>query len=41
LLTAVLAVEHRFTLIHYDADFVTAADVLRFDHRWVAPRGTL
>jgi hypothetical protein len=41
LLTAVLAVEHRLTLIHYDADFVTAADVLRFDHRWVAPRGTL
>lgn len=41
LLTAVLAGEHQLTLIHYDADFDVAAEVLPFDHRWVAPRGSL
>jgi predicted nucleic acid-binding protein len=41
LLTAVLASEHRITLVHYDADFDIAADVLDLDHRWVAARGTL
>ncbi len=41
LLTAVLAVTHRLTLIHYDADFDIAAEVLSLDHRWIAPRGTL
>lgn len=41
LLTAVLTGEHRLTLIHYDADFDIAAEVLAFDHRWVAPRGKL
>jgi predicted nucleic acid-binding protein len=41
LLTAVLAAEHRLTLIHYDADFEIAAEVLTFDHRWIAPRGTI
>jgi hypothetical protein len=41
LLTVTLAVEHRLTLVHYDADFDTAATVLSFDHRWVAPRGSL
>ncbi|MGI8868414.1 MAG: PIN domain-containing protein [Mycobacteriales bacterium] len=41
LLTAVLAVEHRLTLVHYDADFDTAAEVINFEHRWVAARGTL
>jgi predicted nucleic acid-binding protein len=41
LLTAVLASEHRITLVHYDADFDTAADVLALDHRWVAARGSL
>jgi predicted nucleic acid-binding protein len=41
LLTAVLAAEHRLTLIHYDADFEIAAEVLAFDHRWIAPRGRI
>jgi predicted nucleic acid-binding protein len=39
--TAVLAAEHRLTLVHYDADFITAAEVLDFQHRWVAPRGMI
>lgn len=41
LLTAVLAVEHQLTLVHYDADFEVAAEVLDFEHRWVAPRGII
>jgi len=41
LLTAVLAGEHRLTLVHYDADFDIASEVMAFDHRWVAPRGSL
>ena len=41
LLTAVLAAGHRLTLIHYDADFEIAAQVLSFDHRWIAPRGSI
>jgi predicted nucleic acid-binding protein len=41
LLTAVLAAEHRLTLVHYDADFDTAAEVIDFEHRWVAQRGTI
>lgn len=41
LLTAVLAHRHRLTLVHYDADFDIAAEVLDFDHRWIVPRGTL
>jgi len=41
LVTAVLAGEHRLTLIHYHADFDVAADVMAVDHRWVAPRGSL
>ena len=41
LLTAVLAGEHHITLVHYDADFDIAAEVLSFDARWVAPRGSL
>lgn len=41
LLTATLAAEHRLTVVHYDADFETAAAVLSFEHRWVAPRGTV
>jgi predicted nucleic acid-binding protein len=40
LLTAVLASEHRITLVHYDFDFDIAAEVLDFEHRWVAARGT-
>lgn len=41
LLTAVLASEHRVTLIHYDSDFDLAAEVLDFNSRWVAVRGNL
>jgi predicted nucleic acid-binding protein len=41
LLTAVLAGEHRVTIVHYDSDFDIAANVLDFDHRWVAPVGSL
>ncbi|MGY1663043.1 PIN domain nuclease [Geodermatophilus sp. SYSU D00705] len=41
LLTAVLAAEHGMTVLHYDADFEIAADVLDFAHRWVLPRGSL
>ena len=41
LLTAVLAAEHGVTIVHYDADFEMAAEVLEFEHRWVAPRGTV
>ncbi len=40
LLTAVLAAEHRMTVLHYDADFEIAAGVLAFEHGWVLPRGT-
>jgi predicted nucleic acid-binding protein len=40
LLTAVLATEHRLTIVHYDADFEIATEVLPFDHRWFLPRGT-
>lgn len=41
LLTAVLASEHRQTVVHYDADFDIAGDVINFQSQWVAPRGTL
>jgi predicted nucleic acid-binding protein len=41
LLTAVIAAEHRLTLVHYDSDFEIAAEVLDLDHRWVASRGSL
>jgi predicted nucleic acid-binding protein len=41
LLTAAIAAEHGIVIIHYDADFDTVADVLDFEHHWVAPRGTL
>ena len=27
--------------VHYDIDFEIAAEVLRLDHRWVLPRGTV
>lgn len=39
LLTAVLAAEHGVTIVHYDADFEIAAEVLAFEHRWVLSRG--
>jgi len=41
LLTAVLAAEHRMTVVHYDGDFEIAAEVVEFQHRWVIPRGTV
>jgi predicted nucleic acid-binding protein len=41
LLTAVLAAQHRMTIVHYDADFEMAAEVLAFEHRWVVPRGSV
>jgi predicted nucleic acid-binding protein len=41
LLTAVLAAEHGLTLVHYDADFDTAAQVLDFQHRWILQRGSV
>lgn len=41
LLTAVVAAEHRATVVHYDQDFEVAAEVVDFTHRWVAPRGSV
>jgi predicted nucleic acid-binding protein len=41
LLTAVLAAHHRLTIVHYDADFEIAAEVLAFEHRWVVPQGSV
>lgn len=41
LLTAVLAGEHQLTLVHYDADFDIAGEVITFNRQWVAQRGSL
>lgn len=41
MLTADTAVKHRLSVLHYDADFETAAEVLDFEHRWVAESGSL
>jgi predicted nucleic acid-binding protein len=41
LLAAVLAATHHLMVVHYDADFETAAAVLTFEHQWVIPRGTV
>lgn len=41
LLTAVLAGKHRLTLVHYDADFDIAGEVITFESQWVAQRGSL
>ena len=41
LLTAVLAAEYGLTIVHYDADFEIAAEVLTFEHRWVVPRASV
>lgn len=38
---ATLADAHDVTLIHYDADFEIAAEVLPFRHQWVLERGTI
>jgi predicted nucleic acid-binding protein len=41
LLTATLAAAHDLTIVHYDADFDSAATVLAFQHQWVVPRGAM
>ena len=41
LLTATVAAQHKLTIVHYDADFEIAAQVIDFDQRWIAERGTL
>ncbi len=41
LLTAILASEHHLTLVHYDADFDIAGEVIAFKGQWVAPRGSI
>lgn len=41
LLTAVVAAEHRLTVVHYDADFELAATVVPVEQVWVVPRGTV
>jgi predicted nucleic acid-binding protein len=41
LLIGTLTAEHDLTLIHYDADFDIAAEVLPIRHRWVAQRGSV
>jgi predicted nucleic acid-binding protein len=41
LLTSVIAAENRLEVLHYDADFETAAEILSFEHDWVAPRGSI
>ena len=41
LLTGALGAAHQLTVVHYDADFETAATVLAFNHRWVLPRGSV
>ncbi|MCV7151058.1 PIN domain-containing protein [Mycolicibacterium pyrenivorans] len=41
LLIAAIADAHDVTLIHYDADFEIAAEVLPFRHQWVLERGTI
>lgn len=41
LLTATIAAAHQLTVVHYDADFDTAATVLTFQHKWVLSRGSV
>lgn len=41
LLTAAIAAAHHVTVVHYDADFDTAATVLEFRHQWVVPRASV
>ena len=41
LLTAVLAAAHGLAVIHYDADFETAAEVIGYEQLWIQPRGSL
>jgi predicted nucleic acid-binding protein len=39
LLTAVLAAAHGLMVVHYDADFETAATFVSFEQVWVAQCG--
>lgn len=41
LLTAALASEHQVTVVHYDADFDLAGEIMTFKRQWAAPRGSL
>jgi predicted nucleic acid-binding protein len=41
LLIATLATAHDVTVLHYDADFEIAAEVLPFQHQWVLEQGTI
>lgn len=41
LLTAVLASDHQLTVVHYDADFDIAGEVIALKGQWVAPRGSI
>jgi predicted nucleic acid-binding protein len=41
LLIATIASAHDVTLIHYDADFEIAAEVMPVRHQWVLPRGSV
>jgi predicted nucleic acid-binding protein len=41
LVTAAAAAAAGLGVLHYDADFDTLADVLPFESRWLAPRGSL
>lgn len=41
LLIAAIAERHKLTILHYDADFETIAEVTGQDTRWVAPRGSI
>jgi predicted nucleic acid-binding protein len=39
LLIAAVAERHGLTLLHYDGDFDTIAEITGQDARWVVPRG--
>jgi predicted nucleic acid-binding protein len=41
LLIAAVAERHALTLLHYDADFETIAEITGQDARWVVPRGSV
>ena len=41
LITAATAADAGIGVLHYDADYDTLAEVLPFESRWIAPRGTL
>jgi predicted nucleic acid-binding protein len=40
-LTAAVAAEHGFGVLHYDPDFDRLAEVLAFESIWIAPPGSL